>query len=226
MKLKCLKHSFPSIKFLEIFLGLSAIWGNDLHRVSLRTELDSGGDGLMGCVAGGRGACQAFPHSALLPALQEVFRICPHSLILQLSQIAYYFCAISFLWVNLELLPSVAFCELQTLKEELGPTRSLERQSIAWRENALQLQEERVEEGSQCVFNAAEQLGPRNCKNLYHWRCSTVVDRALPGVNRWRKRNKCVCSWWINSRSSPQHHWLPFRLKTHNWGLKCICRCT
>ena len=97
MKLKCLKHSFPSIKFLEIFLGLSAIWGNDLHRVSLRTELDSGGDGLMGCVAGGRGACQAFPHLALLPTLQEVFRIRPHSLILQLSQIAYYFCAVSFL---------------------------------------------------------------------------------------------------------------------------------
>lgn len=180
----------------------------------------------MGCVAGGRGAWQVFPHSALLPALQEVFRICPHSLILQLSQIAYYFCAISFLWVNLVLLPSVAFCEPQTLREELWPIRSLERQSTVWRENALQLQEERVEESSQCVFNAAEQLGPRNCENLYHWRCSTVVGRALPGVSRWRKRNMCLCSWWINSRSSPQHHWLPFRLKTHNWGLKCICRCT
>lgn len=72
------------------------------------------------------------------------------------------------------MLPSVAFCELQTLREELGPTRSLERQSRVRRENVLQLGEERVQEGSQCALNAAEQLGP-----------GTVRAHITEGAQQW-----------------------------------------
>ena len=113
-----------SIKFLEIFLGVSAIWGKWSAQNLPKNRAGLRGWWVDGVCGWGKGSLPGVPSlSSVACTTRSLQNPSSFSYFTTLSNCLLFLCFISFLWVNLESLPSVAFCELQTLREELGPNK-------------------------------------------------------------------------------------------------------
>lgn len=160
--------------------------GNDLHRVSLEQSWTPGVMGWWGVWLGKEPArCSLTPlccrhyKSLQNPSSFSHFTTLSNCLLFLLL----YLFPMSKPWIT----PLSCLLWITDSWEELGPNKEFGETIHSLKREYYWLQEGESGGKVRSVYLMLLSSWALRCENLYHWRCSAVVDRALPGSEQMEK---------------------------------------